>query len=100
MNAGIEGYKGGEGKIAGRVNVRGAWDWGRIPNGSRRLPEEMEDGEMRRWQEDAMKLASIFTRRRQQSSAFTTQKYQDNARNNFETAQLVLFNLKDHAQSN
>ena len=72
----------------------------RFPNGSRRLPEEMEDGEMRRWQEDAMKLASIFPRRRQQSTAFTTQKYQDNARNNFETAQLVLFNLKDHAQSN
>jgi len=42
--------------------VCGAWDWdrGRVPNGSRRLPEEMEDGEMRRWQEDAMKLASIF----------------------------------------
>ena len=41
MNAGIEGYKGGEGKIAGRVNVRGAWDWdrGRIPNGSRTVPE-------------------------------------------------------------
>ena len=40
--------------------VHDAWDRGRIPNGSRRLPEEMKDGEMRRWQEDAMKLASIF----------------------------------------
>ena len=60
MNAGIEGYEGGEGKITGRVNVRGAWDRERIPNGSRRHPEEMEDGGMRRWQEDAMKLASIF----------------------------------------
>ena len=46
MNAGIEGYKGGEGKITGRVNVRGAWNWGRIPNGSRRHPEEMEVGGM------------------------------------------------------
>ena len=51
MNAGIEGYKGGEGKIAGRVNVCGAWNWGRVPNGSRRHPEEMEVGGMRRWQE-------------------------------------------------
>ena len=47
MNAGIKDYGGGEGKITGWVNVRGAWDWdrGRIPNGSRRLPEEMVDGE-------------------------------------------------------
>ena len=47
IEAGIKDYGGGWGKITGRVNVRGAWDWdrGRIPNGSRRLPEEMEDGE-------------------------------------------------------
>ena len=46
MNAEIEGYEGGEGKIAGRVNVCGAWDRGRVPNGSRRHPEEMEVGGM------------------------------------------------------
>ena len=44
INAEIKGYEGGEGKITGRVNVCGAWDWGRVPNGSRRLPEEMVDG--------------------------------------------------------
>ena len=63
MNAGIEGYEGGEGKIAGRVNVCGAWDWGRIPNGSRRLPEEMEVGGMRRWQEIFMWPQSCGTKK-------------------------------------
>ena len=54
IEAGIKDYGGGWGKITGRVNVRGAWDWdrGRIPNGSRRHPEEMEDGE---W-EDGKKM--------------------------------------------
>ena len=64
----------------------------RIPKASRRNGGRGNEKMARRWQEDAMKLASIFPRRRQQSTAFTTQKYQDNARNNFETAQLVLFN--------
>ena len=68
MNAGIEGYKGGEGKITGRVNVRGAWDWGRVPNGSRRHPEEMEVGgmtqEMARSFHEAMKAESVQKTRR------------------------------------
>ena len=50
--------------------VRGAWDWdrGRIPNGSRRLPEEMEVGgmtqEMARSFHEAMKAESTKETRR------------------------------------
>ena len=43
-NKGLRGRR-GENHGAGECAWRMGKDWARIPNGSRRLPEEMEDGE-------------------------------------------------------
>ena len=66
MNAGIKDYGGGWGKIAGRVNVRGAWDWdrGRIPKASRRNGGRGMTQKMARSFHEAMKAESVQKTRR------------------------------------
>ena len=66
MNAGIEGYKGGEGKIAGRVNVCGAWTEGASRTDPEGIPKKWRTGneKMARSFHEAMKAESVQKTRR------------------------------------